>query len=256
MKSVKSSFIITAIFFGVAFTLLRGFETNNPPVASFDGAYPESSRVVVPNWAAIASWPNLDAPTVDAQPDPNRRITALILDDSGSMGSDIRAAKAAMIEALAAMDKEDRVAVIALNNGVVLPFTTVGDARTILSAAIRPITSDGKTPLTPAVKLARGLLEKEAAYAQSFGTYRIIVTTDGQANRGNALVAAIEAIAKETPIQVTTIGIGIGRQHVLSSSDLGSFVDIADVSALGTALQKAVAENTNFAAISEFSEGN
>ena len=207
---------------------------------------------ITPNWAAIAAWPNLSSDTVEAQPDPNRRVTAIVLDDSGSMKSDMEAAKEAVIGALDAMAADDRVAVVALNAGTVLPFASVADAKSELPALLAPIASDGGTPLTSAIQSAQNLLAAEAAAARGFGTFRLIVTTDGAADDGRALDEEIERLAVSTPIQVTTIGIGIKGGHVLRRADLGSFVDVANVSALQGALEAAVAENTDFTASTEF----
>ncbi|MGR3493014.1 MAG: VWA domain-containing protein [Shimia sp.] len=207
---------------------------------------------VAPNWASIAAWPNVSAAMVEAQPDPGRRITAIILDDSGSMQGDLDAAKRAVLSALDAMAPTDRVAVLALNRGLVQPFTTVSDARGGLPARLQNVRSTGSTPLTRSVQDAQRLLEEEAAAARGFGTFRMIVTTDGQADDKFTLRVAIEGLAANTPIQLTTIGIGIGGRHVLRREDLGSFVDVANVGALGAALQDAVAENTDFTAITEF----
>lgn len=209
---------------------------------------------VQPNWAAIAAWPTLEPTVVEAQPDPNRRVTAIVLDDSGSMGGDIIPAKAAVVGALDAMNGDDRVAVLALNAGTILPFTSVEDARSTLPPLLDRILSDGTTPLTRAVQEAQLLLEEEAAAVRGFGTFRMIVTTDGQADDGPALNDAIESIAAQTPIQVTTIGIDISGGHVLRRADLGTFVDVANVDALESALQAAVAENTDFNAITDFSD--
>jgi len=217
-------------------------------------AAPVFSEPVQPNWAAIAAWPASEATQVEASPDPNRRITAIVLDDSGSMGSDIEPAKAAIVATLAAMADEDRVAVIALNRGVVWEFSTVADARQGLNRALAPIQSDGSTPLTGAVEQARGLLESEAGVVRGFGTFRMIVTTDGIADDGGALNRAVASLAETTPIQITTIGIGISGGHVLRRQDLGQFVDVANVAALEGALQAAVAENTDFTAITDFGE--
>lgn len=208
---------------------------------------------VAPNWAAIAAWPDLVAPNVEAQPDPNRRVTVIVLDDSGSMGSDMAAAKQAVIDALTVMEPNDRVAVVALNAGVVLPFTSVRDARISLPDAISYIASDGTTPLTNALLRAQALLEDEASTMRSFGTFRMIVTTDGEADDGDALDATVRAMAETTPVQMTTIGIGINGGHVLRRSDLGAFVDVENVQELETALQAAVAENPAFEAITDFS---
>jgi hypothetical protein len=212
----------------------------------------ESTAPLVPNWAAIAGWPSADMSRVEATPDPGRRYTAIILDDSGSMGSDMEPAKRAVIEALGAMQPQDRVAVIGLNWGVILDFTAVEEARRTLPDALRPVLSDGPTPLTRAVQVARRGLESEAAQARGFGTYQMIITTDGDADDGVSLTMAIEDLARTTPIQIATIGIGISGRHVLRRDDLGRFVDVSNVSGLQDALQAAVAENASFEAITDF----
>lgn len=227
---------------------------NMTETVTFDNEFAGPDEKVEPNWSSIANWPALEAQVVQAIPDPNRRITAIVLDDSGSMGGDMLAAKAAVLEALSSMDDRDRVAVVALNHGIVLPFTDVETARVDLPVALKPIHSDGTTPLTQAVASARELLEAEAAQARSFGTYRLIVTTDGQADDGKALVALVSDMAATTPIQLATIGIGVNGRHVLRRDDLGRFVDVSNIEALRGALEAAVAENASFDAITEFSE--
>lgn len=236
---------------GVGFVVMQNLMTASGP-----SSQPVVFEPVTPNWASIAAWPATDSDTVDASPDPNRRITAIVLDDSGSMGDDIVPAKLAVVQSVAAMNPDDRVAVIALNAGVILPFTTVSDAEAPLRDALIPVISDGRTPLTSAVASAKQLLEDEAAMARSFGTYRVIVTTDGAADDGEALIALVEHLAETTPIQIATIGIGIEGGHVLRRDDLGSFVDVSNIDALQAALQDAVAENTSFDAVTSFEEGN
>jgi Mg-chelatase subunit ChlD len=193
---------------------------------------------------------------VDATPDPGRRYTAIILDDSGSMGRDIEPAKQAVLDALGAMQPTDRVAVIGLNSKLILDFTEVAEARAPLTRALRQVFSDGPTPLTGAVQTARVLLEAEAAQARAFGIYQMIITTDGDADDGASLTEAIEDLARATPIQIATIGIGIGSNHVLRRDDLGRFVDVSDVQGLQDALQTAIAESADFEAITDFEGSN
>lgn len=216
-----------------------------------DEAY-VSRAVLEPNWASIASWPTNDIGRAEATPDPGRRYTAIILDDSGSMGREMEPAKRAVEQALQAMQATDRVAVIGLNSGLILEFTTVSEAQDAIAAALRPVRSDGPTPLTRAVRVARGLLEIEASGARGFGTYQMIITTDGAADDGNALNAAIEDLARNTPIQITTIGIAISNRHVLRRDDVGRFVDVSNIAGLQDALQAAIAENASFEAITDF----
>ncbi len=215
-------------------------------------SFPEPT--VEPDWPEIAAWPNAANEAPDAAPDPDRQINAIVLDDSGSMGEAIAPAKDAVVEALDAMASGDRVAILALNKGLILPFMNVVDARQALPPALAPINSKGGTPLTDAVRTARELLSVEAAQARAFGTYRLILTTDGEADDGRALNEEVEDIARRTPIQIATIGIGIDGDHVLRRPTLTTFFTIDDASQLGAALKKTVAEGQSFQAITSFAK--
>lgn len=205
------------------------------------------------DWAAIAVWPPLiEVPDVESIPDPDRIFTMIVLDDSGSMGSDLEQAKAAVMQTIKMMDPHDRVGVLALNAGLVLPITTVEDASLTLQNALLPLRPTGSTPLGPALSAARDFLSAEAARARSFGTYRIILTTDGAADDSERLIAEVKETVNTTPIQVATIGIGIGRRHVLNAEGNTSYVAVDDVSKLGEALQAVAAENASFQPITAF----
>ncbi len=211
-----------------------------------------STEPVAPDWVAITAWPGVIADEVDARPDPNRTFTAIVLDDSGSMGADIVPAREAVGAALGAMGDGDRVAVFALNRGQILPFTDVTEARGVLPPLLASVISEGSTPLTEAMRASRAALAEEASVAGGFGTYRILVTTDGAADDGGSLSLEVEDIARVTPIQIATIGVGIGGRHVLRREDLAAFVAIDNVAELESALRSAIAEEQSFSAITEF----
>ncbi|GGF78446.1 von Willebrand factor type A domain-containing protein [Mameliella alba] len=216
-------------------------------------AYAPSTDMGTVDWEALAAWPPLiEVPDVETMPDPDRIFTMIVLDDSGSMGSDLEQAKAAVLQAVRMMDPNDRVGVLALNAGLVLPFETVEDAADILPGRLSPLRSTGSTPLGPALSAARDLLSEEAARSRSFGTYRIIVTTDGAADDPDLLVREVIETVNKTPVQVATIGIGIGRRHVLNAEGHTSYVAVDDVGKLAEALQAAVAENASFDPITAF----
>lgn len=210
---------------------------------------------VDPDWAAIAAWPPVEVAEVEAIPDPGRTYTVIILDDSGSMGGDIVPAREAVVSALDPMQPTDRVAVVALNTGLILPFSSVDEARDLLPPRVSQVESEGGTPLTSAMRASRAALEQEAARTGGFGTYRILVTTDGEAANRDSLRAEIEDLARTTPIQVATIGVGIGGNHILRRPDLASFVAIDNVSELAAALRAAIAEEQSFSAITTFEDG-
>ena len=246
MSMAKSAMVAVA---GVV--AVSGFIFYN--TLSEPGTYTPATDMGTVDWEALAAWPPLiEVPDVEAVPDPDRISTMIVLDDSGSMGSDLEQAKAAVLEAVRMMDPNDRVGVLALNAGLVLPFETVEDAADILPGRLSPLRSTGSTPLGPALSAARDLLSEEAARSRSFGTYRIIVTTDGAADDPDLLVREVIETVNKTPVQVATIGIGIGRRHVLNAEGHTSYVAVDDVGKLAQALQAAVAENASFDPITAF----
>ena len=246
MSMAKSALVAVA---GVV--AVSGFIFYN--TLSEPGTYTPATDMGTVDWEALAAWPPLiEVPDVEAVPDPDRIFTMIVLDDSGSMGSDLEQAKAAVLEAVRMMDPNDRVDVLALNAGLVLPFETVEDAADILPGRLSPLRSTGSTPLGPALSAARDLLSEEAARSRSFGTYRIIVTTDGAADDPDLLVREVIETVNKTPVQVATIGIGIGRRHVLNAEGHTSYVAVDDVGKLAQALQAAVAENASFDPITAF----
>lgn len=218
-----------------------------------DSTYSAPADMGEVNWAAISVWPELiEVPDVESVPDPDRIFTMIVLDDSGSMGSDLEQAKAAVMQSVSLMDPNDRVGVLALNAGLVLPISTVEDANIELKNRLAPLRPTGSTPLGPALSAARDFLSEEAARSRSFGTYRIIVTTDGAADDPDRLIEEVKTTVNTTPIQVATIGIGIGRRHVLNAEGNTSYVAVDDVGKLGEALQAVAAENASFDPITAF----
>lgn len=232
--------------------LFVGFVGFNVLSNNFGGIDAVFREPVEPDWQSIAAWPPNEATEVDAEPDPKRNFTAIVFDDSSSMSDAIRDARTAVISSLDAMKDTDRLTVIALNEGEVIPFMNVQDARKVLPEALGQVRSEGRTPLTRALRTSREALAAEAAVAGGFGTYRILVTTDGEADDGASLTAEIEDIARTTPIQVATIGVGIRGDHVLRRADLAAFVAIDNVGQLAAALRDAIAEEQVFSAITSF----
>lgn len=244
----KAKTVLVAVAGVVAVSGFIFYNTLSEP-----GTYTPASDMGTVDWEALAAWPPLiEVPDVETMPDPDRIFTMIVLDDSGSMGSDLEQAKAAVLQAVRMMDPNDRVGVLALNAGLVLPFETVEDAEEILPGRLSPLRSTGSTPLGPALSAARDLLSEEAARSRSFGTYRIIVTTDGAADDPDLLVREVIETVNKTPVQVATIGIGIGRRHVLNAEGHTSYVAVDDVGKLAQALQAAVAENASFDPITAF----
>lgn len=225
------------------------------PVAGVEvpGISPPSAETLAPNWEKIAQWPGEEAEGTHA-PDPDRLTTVIVLDDSGSMSAEMADAKQAVLAAAQQLPEDGRLAVLALNSGMVLRPMSVPDAQSALGEALAQVSADGSTPLGARTLEATRILSAEAAMQRGFGTYRLVITTDGQASDEDALRDAIVEILSSTPIEVATIGLGIGEGHLLNMPGQVRYVSIASVDELAAALSDATAEQTSFDPITQFSE--
>ncbi|MEO1492315.1 MAG: vWA domain-containing protein [Pseudomonadota bacterium] len=217
------------------------------------------TATLAPDWGAISSWPPVDGigvepASAEENPDPWQLTTLILLDDSASMNTRMEAAKQAVIEAVGQLAPESRVGIVALNAGIVLPVTRAGDAARSLPAQLAPIKPSGATPLGARLSEAMGILAAEARQSRGFGVYRILVTTDGAASDGNRMNNAVAEILSTTPIELATIGVGIGEGHALNVPGYTSYVSVSSVDDLASALTAAAAEQTVFQPITQFEE--
>lgn len=220
------------------------------------GAFAEAVDMGPVDWSAVSAWPAQDKNVaVEAVPNPRARTTVIVLDDSSSMGSQIDPAKEAIVRSLEFFGPDDRVGLLTLNRGVLLDVTDIETARAEIARILAPVISDGSTPLTEALSQGRAMLEAEGRRARGFGSYRLLVATDGEANEPESLFQEVADTVTRTPIQIFTIGIGIGRRHTLNAPGYVGFVSVKNISGLQAALESAIAEQTSFDPVTSFDEG-
>jgi len=231
------------------------FLTPAPPpaqkVASVDQAR------LTPDWTAISAWPPTggeDASGAQANPDPWQVTTLIILDDSSSMRDQMFAAKQAVVQAVSQFDPNSRVGVIALNKGMVMPVQSASDASRSVESDLAQVNANGSTPLGASLADATSILTQEAQNRRGFGVFRILVTTDGAATDNDAMNSTVAEILSTTPIEIATIGIGIGEGHALNVPGYTSYVSVSSIDQLAGALQEAAAEQTTFNPITEFNQ--
>lgn len=209
-----------------------------------------------PDWSVISAWPGSSEDTagVDATPDPGRITTLIVFDDSTSMSNQIAAARQAVVTAVAGFAPENRVGVIALNAGGVIPIMPANEAFQILPARLEAVEANGATPLGRSLNAAADLLTQEAQLRRGFGVFRILVTTDGAASDEDMMNQVVAQIMSRTPIELATIGLGIGEGHALNLPGFTSYVSVANASELASALTNAAAEQTVFQPITSFED--
>ena len=178
----------------------------------------------------------------------------VVLDDSGSMEDNmwtnngrmqrIAVAKEALIAVLSKLPSETNVGVLALNTKVdgsnwIFPFGPA-DART-LENNIRKIRARGGTPLGEFLKLGADQL-LEARKQQVYGTYRLLVVTDGEANDPNLVDAYLPDIQSRGLI-TDVIGVDMESDHSLATR-VSNYRRADDDSALQQAISEVFAETS------------
>jgi Ca-activated chloride channel family protein len=179
-------------------------------------------------------------------PAPQRRGTrlplnlSLVLDRSGSMsGEPLETAKEAIVAALRQLHAQDRVSVVSFDDEVrvEIPSGPVRDLDALIAQVMR-IESGGSTALYD------GWMEgatQVAAQLNREGLNRVILLSDGQANRGlmdRHEIARRVAGLSERGVSTTTLGFGRGYDETLllgmATAGDGNFEHIETASSLPT----------------------
>ncbi len=151
----------------------------------------------------------------------------IILDASGSMGSfmsgtrvrKMDAAKSALKSVLKSVPKSTQIALLVfsasnLRNDLAYPLGPRDDAR--LTAAIDLPEPGADTPLGRYIKKGADLLLAQRAKQMGYGSYRLLIVTDGEA-QDRALVDRFAPEAMARGITVDVIGVDMRTNHTLAT---------------------------------------
>ncbi len=197
-------------------------------------------------------WPNMaDASVLDLQ-DKLAKNYYVILDDSGSMKSDICAKGhssrlSAAIDALSAfaegLPQQANLGVMSFDGGRFSELLSIGKQSPMAIAGLsQRMTAGGNTPLASAITRGYEALRRQASAQLGYGEYHLVVITDGEASKGEYPDQIIQRILTESPVDVHTIGFCIGREHVLNQPRYLSYQAADNVQALRQGLQDVLAE--------------
>lgn len=137
---------------------------------------------------------------------------AIVLDRSGSMqGEKLAYAKAAAKQAVALLGERDRLSVVSFADEVDTVAAGAGPSdHDALNLAIEQLTADGSTALHAG--WARGVSLLKGAPREVGAVSRVLLVSDGQANRGERRSAVIAHQARrESAEGVATSALGVGR---------------------------------------------
>jgi len=210
--------------------------------------------------AARAAWPfgyeNRIAGEVQPETVADKMITrnfVIVFDDSGSMGEHdadrnrkIDTAKNAVVEWSKSVPHGTNVGLVSFHNGVwdLQPLTA--ESKEGLISTVLQITQGGNTPLSAAFEKSFFMLTKQGLRQLGYGEYTIVVITDGEASNRTQLGNWVRFLLDNTPIQIYTIGFGIGTDHTLNQPGLTQYRPAENLAELQKGLKEVLAEAETF----------
>jgi uncharacterized protein with von Willebrand factor type A (vWA) domain len=181
------------------------------------------------------------------------RNFVIIFDDSGSMaGPDadgtpkIDTAKNAVVEWSKSVPAEANVGLVSFHSGIwsLQPLTPTSKDQLI--SVVQKIKQGGGTPLSAAFQASFDMLTKQGIQQLGYGEYTMVVITDGQANNGQRLNKLVHFVLDNSPIQIYTIGFGIGTDHTLNQPGLIQYRPAENLAELQKGLKEVLAEAETF----------
>jgi Ca-activated chloride channel family protein len=181
------------------------------------------------------------------------RNFVIVFDDSGSMADPdadgnrkIDTAKKAVVEWSKSVPPGANVGLVSFFNGVwsLQPLTPASKKRLI--STVLAITQGGRTPLSAAFQKSFLMLTKQGLQQLGYGEYTIVVITDGQASSPVQLNKGVHFVLNNSPIQIYTIGFGIGTDHTLNQSGLTQYKPAENLAELQKGLKEVLAEADTF----------
>jgi uncharacterized protein YegL len=173
----------------------------------------------------------------------------IVLDDSGSMNETMRngnsrmeAAKKAIAATLQKFDAKTKLGILLLNGAQgkdhwVVPLSPLSAGPT--TRLVTSLSANGGTPLGERMREGADALLKSRE-KQIYGTYRLLVVTDGEANDGRLLNAYLPDILSRGLV-VDAIGVDMKTDHSLATL-VHSYRKADDDAALEKALEEVFAE--------------
>lgn len=163
--------------------------------------------------------------------------------DSGRRRSKMDVAKNALLQVLEVVSPETNVGVLVFSgkgnlDPLIHPLAPVDRSR--LEVAVKRIAPSGSTPLGDFLKRGTDLLLEQRAKQRGYGSFRLLVVTDGQAS-DPALMNAVLPDILSRGITIDVVGVDMGSDHALATR-VHAYRRANDPAALTRVLTEAFAE--------------
>ena len=172
----------------------------------------------------------------------------VVFDASGSMQSKmpgteiskVSIAKDALISVVRNINSNTKIGIIVFGSGSGWIYPIDYKNETTLIAAISTITPTGGTPLGDYIKKGADCLLKQRKKQFGYGSFRLLVITDGEADLGQRVDERVQEILSRGII-VDAIGVGMDKNHTLATK-VNSYRKGNDPESLTRAIKQTFAE--------------
>lgn len=113
----------------------------------------------------------------------------------------------------------------------------LGRNKAAFEREVRNARPDFSTPLGPAIQVAYKEIEKQLELQGGYGSYHIVVVTDGQWNQGTDPKPIVQLIVQKSPVQIHTVGFCTGEGHGLHIPGYASYASADNIDQVNQALQ-------------------
>lgn len=204
-------------------------------------------------------WPPSPTYQVSLADNPLADNYLIMLDISGSMTdlvchgkeTKINAAKRAVKIFQQQLDPVDNVGLYTFSDSIdeILPIGRY--TAQIFGQNVDDLQAGGGTPLRKALIKSERLLREAAQSQGGYGSYNLILITDGQSSDGEPKNQA-ETIAKTTAIAINAVGFCTGQQHSLNIAGYTNFSTADNADQLVESLSRSVKAEQDVFDLSDF----
>ncbi|OSM01597.1 putative von Willebrand factor type A (vWA) domain-containing protein [Magnetofaba australis IT-1] len=132
-----------------------------------------------------------------------------------------------------------------LSARMVVPFGHGANHRAAFNQMVDNLAADGGTPLNGAITFAYAALTEQGRRQTGYGSYRLIVITDGVSGDGTPAPLARE-IVEQSPVELHVIGFCTGPDHSLNLPGVTRYYTADNPEQLAEGLKAVQAETPDF----------
>jgi Ca-activated chloride channel family protein len=253
---MKLSGLLPAAIAVVALSLLAACnDSPPPPVAKAPAPKAQPERPA----PTVVAWPPPAPPDTPVAADLLADNWEFVIDASGSMGSSacgtggqprMETAKSGVIKFSQSLPEK-------VNRGLVVfsersrpgiqEWLKLGSGnRAEFTRLVSMIQPQGGTPLRSSIQLAAKILTAQAQSQRGYGTYHLVVVTDGEADQGEDPGPYTKDLVTTTAIAVHVIGFCVDGKHSLDLKGYTQYASASNPETLEQGLKAILAESSTF----------